>query len=118
MRLMRALALFLPAALFGQGIITTFAGTDPVFKPLPPLAINTPFSEIEHITFAPNGTMYVVDWDQSIVVSISPSGAITLIAGNGIAGFSGDGAPATKAQLNHPDSVAVDSAGNIYIADS
>ena len=46
------------------------------------------------------------------------NGVITTVAGNGTAGFSGDNGPATSAQLNHPQGVAVDSAGNLYIADT
>ncbi len=45
------------------------------------------------------------------------SGIITTSAGNGTAGFSGDGGPAAAAQLNSPTGVAVDSLGNLYIAD-
>jgi hypothetical protein len=48
---------------------------------------------------------------------ITTTGVITTVAGNGIAGFFGDGGLATSAQLNLPTSVAVDKAGNIYIAD-
>jgi sugar lactone lactonase YvrE len=46
------------------------------------------------------------------------NGAITTIAGNGTAGFSGDGGPATSAELYTPYSVAVDASGNLFIADS
>jgi hypothetical protein len=42
---------------------------------------------------------------------------ITTVAGNGQAGFSGDGGPASEASLNMPGSVAVDAKGNVYIAD-
>jgi len=46
------------------------------------------------------------------------NGVITTVAGNGTSGFSGDGGPATDAELYLPSGVAVDSAGNVYIADT
>ena len=46
------------------------------------------------------------------------AGDIYTVAGNGSSGFSGDGGPATSAELSHPDSVAVDGAGNLVIADT
>src|SRR5205814_7257095 len=48
---------------------------------------------------------------------IAPNGVITTIAGIGTNGFSGDGAAGTAAQLSYPSDVAVDGAGNVYIAD-
>ena len=48
----------------------------------------------------------------------APGGNITTVAGNGTAGFGGDGGPARQAQLNNPVCVAVDASGNIYIADN
>ena len=47
----------------------------------------------------------------------SSGGQMTVVAGNGIQGFSGDGGPSTSASLNQPSGVAVDAAGNLYIAD-
>src|SRR5262249_24066873 len=52
------------------------------------------------------------------VFKIDSTGTMTLVAGNGRAGFSGDGGPAVRAQLNGPAGMALDSAGNLYIADS
>ena len=52
------------------------------------------------------------------VFRMDSGGTLTLIAGNSRAGFSGDGGPAVNAQLNSPQGMALDAAGNLYIADS
>ena len=52
------------------------------------------------------------------VFRLSPDGTVTTIAGNGTYGYSGDGGTATAAQLSFPAGIAVDDAGNIYIADA
>ena len=49
---------------------------------------------------------------------VTPGGTITTVAGSGVSGYGGDGAPATDALLAFPDGVAVDAAGDIYIADT
>lgn len=64
------------------------------------------------------GNSYIADTANNVVRKISAAtGTITTVAGNGTAGFSGDGGSATSAELNLPQGVAVDSAGNLYIAD-
>jgi sugar lactone lactonase YvrE len=63
------------------------------------------------------GNLYVSDTDNNRIRKVS-NGAITTVAGNGTPGYSGDSGPATSAQLNYPNGVAVDAAGNLYIADT
>jgi sugar lactone lactonase YvrE len=75
--------------------------------PLPPgIAVDT------------GGNIYVADNGNSRIRRISPDGIITTIAGNGTFGFSGDGGPATSAELSSVAGLAVDVAGNLWIADS
>ena len=64
-----------------------------------------------------NGNLYIADTGNNRIRKVTPSGLITTIAGSGTKGFSGDGGAGTSAQLNTPYAVAVDSAGNVYIAD-
>ena len=64
------------------------------------------------------GNLYVADRDASVVRKVTPAGTIQTVAGTGVAGFAGDGGPATLAQLNGPCGVAIDAAGNLYIADT
>jgi uncharacterized protein (TIGR03437 family) len=63
-----------------------------------------------------SGNVYIADTGNNVIRKVS-GGVITTIAGNGSAGYSGDNGPATNAQLNAPYGVAVDVAGNVYIAD-
>jgi len=63
------------------------------------------------------GNLYIADAGNNRIRKVS-NGAITTVAGNGMYGFSGDNGPATSAELNDPQSVAVDSSGNLYIADT
>jgi uncharacterized protein (TIGR03437 family) len=61
------------------------------------------------------GNLYVAG---SELVSKITNGVVTTVAGTGLQGYNGDGISATTAQLNYPQGIAVDSAGNMYIADS
>jgi internalin A len=65
----------------------------------------------------PSGNLYISDSGNNRIRRVDTSGTITTVAGNGIAGFSGDGGPAASAMLFQPSDVAVDTKGNIYIAD-
>ena len=64
------------------------------------------------------GNVVIADSGNNRVRKATPGGVIVTIAGSGTQGFGGDGGPAVSAQLSAPTGVAIDSAGNIYIADS
>jgi uncharacterized protein (TIGR03437 family) len=64
------------------------------------------------------GNVYFADNGNQRVVKVDTAGIFTTVAGNGNKGYSGDGGPATSAELAAPTDVAFDSAGNMYIADS
>ena len=64
------------------------------------------------------GSLFIADSANNRVRKVEPNGIINTVAGNGLAGFSGDGGPALKARLNHPCDLAIDSKGNLLIADS
>jgi sugar lactone lactonase YvrE len=63
------------------------------------------------------GNLYIADTLNNVVRKVSTTGTITTVAGTGAPSYSGDGGPATSAGLNSPTGVAVDSSGNLYVAD-
>ena len=65
-----------------------------------------------------SGNLYIADYDNGVIRKIDSSGIITTVAGTGVYGYSGDGGLATNAKLFWPYDIAVDSSGNLYIADS
>jgi sugar lactone lactonase YvrE len=64
------------------------------------------------------GNLYIADAANHRIRKVGLGGAMSTVAGNGISGYSGDGGSATEAGLNYPSGIAVDSAGNLYIADT
>ena len=65
-----------------------------------------------------SGNIYIADYGNNRIRKVTIAGVISTIAGNGTAGYTGDGAAATSAELNRPAGVVVDASGNIFIADS
>jgi uncharacterized protein (TIGR03437 family) len=63
------------------------------------------------------GNLFIADIGNHRIRRVSPDGIITTVAGTGTQGFSGDGGPATSAELNFPNAVAVDRERNLFIAD-
>jgi len=101
------------------GIITTVAGNGtPGYAgdngPATVAELNNP----NGVATDGGGNLYIADATNNTVRKVTPAGTITTVAGNGTAGFSGDGGAATSAALHDPAGVLVDSAGNLYIADS
>jgi len=99
-----------------NGVITTLAGGG-----LSGLGDNGPATSAqlydpEGVAVDSAGNVYIADTYPNRIREVS-NGVITTVAGNGAAGFSGDNGPATSAQLSAPTGIAVDSAGNLYIAD-
>ncbi|MGA2272114.1 MAG: hypothetical protein ABSH00_01070 [Bryobacteraceae bacterium] len=105
---------FFGAAVFAQEYsISTVAGGAPPTTPAP--AASTAIGTVKRVTADASGNVYFSSGHA--VFKITPGGTLTLVAGNSRPGFSGDGGPATAAQLNSPQGLAVDSQGNLYIAD-
>jgi uncharacterized protein (TIGR03437 family) len=77
-------------------------------------AFSDPYGMVADIT----GNLYISDRGLHQIFKITPTGVVSLVAGTGLPGFSGDGGPATQAALNAPAGLALDGAGSLYIADS
>ena len=108
---------FLPLPCHAQGVITTVAGSTFVFRGDGGPATDASLGFIQGLALDSAGNVFAADSGTHLVVKISPTGVLTVVAGNEIRGFSGDGGPATSASLNSPFDVAVDAVGNLYIAD-
>src|SRR5438046_10121022 len=94
-----------------QPIITTFAGSDYRFDGDGKRAIQAPLGRIAAVAVDSQGRVYVADPDNHMVMRFTPNGTLNVIAGNGIAGHSGDRGPASSASLHAPAGPAVDLAG-------
>jgi trimeric autotransporter adhesin len=96
-------------------VIQTVAGSDNTGDGGPALA--AALGQPEGIAVDNAGNIYIADAADNRVRKIAPDGSIQTYAGTGRAGFSGDGGPATAAQLSQPYGISLDRAGNLYIAD-
>ena len=89
-----------------DGVISTFAGgRDDLLAP-------------RNLAVDGGGNLYISEFEGHRVRRVSPGGAVTTVAGTGAAGFAGDGGPASRALLKYPAGLALDAAGNLYVADS
>ena len=122
-RLLLCLALLLPFAFsplpcHAQGVITTVAGTDWVFRDEGRPGVDAPLGLVAGVAVDSAGNLYLTDVGNHRSFKVSADGTLTTIAGNGIQWFSGDGGPGANASVSNPWGVAVDAAGNVFVADS
>lgn len=101
-----------------QGIINTIAGGGGDFTSNGIPALQAALSPALGLAVDSTGAVYFSEPSNNRVRKVKPDGTIITVAGTGAAGFSGDGGPATAAQLNIPFGLALDGAGNLYIADN
>ena len=100
------------------GVISTVAGDGTLGfggdgGPAVAAQLDSPFG----VALDAAGNLYIADRGNHSIRKVDPAGGISTVAGDGTRGFGGDGGPATAAQLYVPSGVAVDGAGNLYIAD-
>jgi hypothetical protein len=106
-----------PQAALTPGIITTVAGNGTAgFSGDGGPATAAELNEPADAKFDWAGNLFISEWLNYRVRKIDKNGIITTVAGNGSYGFSGIGGPATSASLGYPSALAVDPAGNVYIA--
>ena len=98
-------------------VITTVSGADWLFPGDHRPAVNAPLGGSNGLAVASDsaGNLFIADGDNHMVMKVARDGILTVVAGNGFAGFSGDGGPATDAAVAFPAGVAVDAAGNLYV---
>jgi sugar lactone lactonase YvrE len=103
-----------------DGMITTVAGGG---KPVSGVGDGGPATNASIVW--PHGlaldredNLFIAEAGRERVRRVSPDGTITTVAGTGTQGFSGDGGPARLARLSTPNGLAIDTVGNLYIAES
>jgi hypothetical protein len=110
--LMGACGLMVSAA--AQDVISTAIGGGPNGIPGTDANNNQPYQ----VALDSSNNIYFVSAQLQRVFKISTTGTVTVVAGNGVAGYKGDNGLATAAELYNPEGIAVDSSANVYIADS
>jgi sugar lactone lactonase YvrE len=70
------------------------------------------------LVFDAQGNLYFAETGNHVIRKFSVGGGLTTVVGNGVQGFAGDSGPATAAELDSPSGLAMDAAGNLYLADT
>ena len=100
-----------------HSLITKFSTAKWVFPADGAKAIDAPLYQVQSVSADTSGRIIFADPGNHVVLRINADATITVLAGNGLEGFSGDGGPARSASLNRPSDAVMDSAGNLYIYD-
>ena len=88
-------------------------------QPIPGLANQTKMQTPQSLALDSTGNLYIADALSNVVLKFAPKdGTVSIVAGTGAPGYTGDGALASQATLNGPGGIAVDGAGNVFIADT
>src|SRR5258708_21819765 len=85
-----------------QRTISTVAGSSWIFPASVTSAKSAPLGEMYAMAIDPAGNVFAADAGNHIIIKVTPNGTLSVAAGNGIAGFSGEGGPATSASLFFP----------------
>jgi sugar lactone lactonase YvrE len=102
-----------------SGVIETVAGTGEAgYSGDGGLAVDARLSNPRSVVVFDDGPAAVADSGNHRIRILSSEGSIQTLAGNGIAGYSGDSGPASQASLNNPGGLAVDADGNLFVTDS
>jgi sugar lactone lactonase YvrE len=98
------------------GVLSIVAGTGTGGAPTPGLATSSDLSDPQGVAVDSAGNLYIADANNSVIEQVTPFGVLSIVAGTGTFGPPTPG-PAAASALNFPYGVAVDSSGNLYIAD-
>jgi hypothetical protein len=101
------------------GIITTVVGSGAKgYSGDNGAATSAKLNYPEDVVFDSAGNLYIADTSNNVIRKVTTAGIISTVAGNGVAGFSGDGGSPTAAQLSFPRDLAVDAKGSLFIVDN
>ncbi len=102
-----------------SAVVGTYSNPDSGFGGDGGLATGATLNRPSAVALDSQGNYYIADTYNNVIRKVTASnGIITTIAGNNQTGYLGDGGPARQAELDNPEGVAVDAAGNVYIADT
>ena len=102
------------------GLVSTLAGLPGLSGYIDASGINARFASPLGVAVDSSGYVYIADGNE-VIRKISPAGAVTTLAGGGVGSFESYGyldAVGTAAQFASPAAVAIDSSGNVYVADT